>query len=61
MDPEYDRDQALSLLQAAIEEHATGKNEKTKDIYTIKVSIKYILDKNEQIPRLFADFAVTGE
>lgn len=50
MDPEYNKEKALSFLQAAIAEHAARTNEKTKDIYTIKVSIKLYIGENEEIP-----------
>jgi hypothetical protein len=56
MDPEYDTEQAMTLLQAAIKKHAGRKDEKTKAIDMINVSIKHILEIYEQL----ALIVVTG-
>ena len=44
MNPEYNIEQAATLLQTAIEERSSKTEEKTKAIYAIKVSIKFILE-----------------
>jgi hypothetical protein len=46
MDPEYDNEQAVSLLEAAIADHAARTEDGSKAVYMIKVSIAYMLKKD---------------